>query len=536
MSSKSFLYFRDDPSPSELIVEKTSADCLEVFLVPLIRPLLDNTQEEISRYKIRFLLFDKKNKQLTLFPINIGFDDYGYLHTKCSQIKQITLDDWEDSDSEYEASTFLRLDESHLEGEETLQTTAGACESDIGIMGNVAWPNAESDEPDSALRKEFRLALEKLPRYFVNDIGFRLGLRRPYQCIVNIVERLTDCVEIVISGNMETGVRLEKERFFISAHNFDFIREKIETTLNDGNAAAREITETLIRNFLAEQLGWPQSPHRVKQSQITTALIESIFEGNRLLRNRQAAVLEAVSKNAKSIDKRTPVELATLKRDIDLVTLDKLIEKFQKMLSSNHWEKTWQAFLSKNPFILHLSFGCPFLQVGSQASVGGHKITGGGWKVADFLVKNTMTNNLAIVEIKTPQTELLSKTPYRDSVYSPSRKLVGAINQALDQKYHLEREISNIKDNSQDFDIESFSVRCFLIIGTMPRGRDRIKSLELFRGNSKNAEVVTFDELLEKLSTLRDFFASEENEQSQKNPSQKGNKQSQEVPPEDLPF
>ena len=42
----------------------------------------------------------------------------------------------------------------------------------------------------------------------------------------------------------------------------------------------------------------------------------------------------------------------------------------------------------------------------------------------------------------------------------------------------------------------------------MPQEKDRIKSFELFRTNLKNVEVVTFDELLEKLTQLHKFLAA----------------------------
>ena len=138
--------------------------------------------------------------------------------------------------------------------------------------------------------------------------------------------------------------------------------------------------------------------------------------------------------------------------------------------------------------------------------------SGKGDKFTDFLVKNSMTDNTAIVEIKTPQTKLLNQSAYRDGIYTPSSHLSGSINQSLDQKYQLEREFTNIKDISRLPDIKSYSVHCCLIIGMMPSEDDQRKSFELFRGNSKAVEIITFDELLKKLKNLRDFLISPEEE------------------------
>ena len=53
-------------------------------------------------------------------------------------------------------------------------------------------------------------------------------------------------------------------------------------------------------------------------------------------------------------------------------------------------------------------------------------------------------------------------------------------------------------------------MHCCLVIGKTPEGDDQKKSFELFRRNSKDVEVVTFDELLEKLKQLSVFLRATE--------------------------
>jgi Shedu protein SduA, C-terminal len=180
------------------------------------------------------------------------------------------------------------------------------------------------------------------------------------------------------------------------------------------------------------------------------------------------------------------------------------------MLGANLVEGRWQDFFNENPFILNMAFGYPVIKVRDQASVGGRKLSGDGEKITDFLVKNSLTNNTAIFEIKTPQTPVLNKTPFRDGVFTPSTDLSGSINQALDQKYQFQKQIAQIKDNTRLYDIESYAVHCCLVTGKTPDGDDRKKSFELFRRNSKDVEIVTFDELLEKLKQLSAFLRAAE--------------------------
>jgi len=202
--------------------------------------------------------------------------------------------------------------------------------------------------------------------------------------------------------------------------------------------------------------------------------------------------------------------LVKLRDDIELVTLDRLIEKFGEMLGKNLPEARWQKLFNDNPFILNLAFSYPIIKIQDQAHVGGRKFSGDGDKIADFLVKNGISNNAALFEIKSPSAKLLNCKPYRENVYTPSSDLAGAINQMLDQRNKFQKEIASLKETSRIYDLESYAVHGVLIIGKTPLDVDQQKSFELFRGNSKDIVIITFDELLEKLSLLRGFLSGEQ--------------------------
>ena len=149
-----------------------------------------------------------------------------------------------------------------------------------------------------------------------------------------------------------------------------------------------------------------------------------------------------------------PDKLAILKKDIELVTLEALIERYEEMMNAKLAESSWQDFLNENSFLLSLAFGCPVVRVRDQASVGGHKLSGAGGKFTDFLVKNSMTNNSAVVEIKKPNTKLLNETSYREGIYTPSRDLVGAVSQVLDQNIFLNKK-SHISRSTAEYTTSS---------------------------------------------------------------------------------
>lgn len=218
--------------------------------------------------------------------------------------------------------------------------------------------------------------------------------------------------------------------------------------------------------------------------------------------------MQLVEDNKRAIAEKAPQQLFQLRQDIDLITLEVVIDRFEDMLAKNLSEARWQDLFNENPFILTLAFGFPVIKIQDQAHVGGRTLSGSQDTVTDFLVKNRLSNNAALFEIKTPTTPLLSKKAYRNNLYAPSADLVGALNQMLDQKHEFQKAVASLKESTRAYDLESYAVHGVLIIGSTPPDVDRQKSFELFRGNSKDIAVLTFDELLGKLRQLHEFLAS----------------------------
>jgi len=448
-----------------LEVEVIRPGVIEVYFVPPEHSLLaaerDVTEAQGKRTKL--LDIDGPDKVLTIHPIHTFGDRSDFLEPKYDQVERITIED----------ASFIYL----LFNDEVPTDPDGVCE-----------------------------ILDNLPQSFTKNYAFGLGLAKPYRFIIDAVEALSDCVEIVITNSRATGPNSDGERFYIAKKDFEQARVELNKIDRNSQTASRAVKEAAVYNILAERLGLPtrtpaagRSPYR--------KLFTTIAQGQEeLSKEDQSAVIGALTNHVADIAAAQPEKLAKLRGDIDLVTLEMLIQRYETMLGEKLGESRWQAFFNENPFILNMAFGYPVIKVRDQASVGGRKLSGDGEKITDFLVKNSLTNNTALFEIKTPQTPMLNKTPFRDGVYTPSSDLSGSINQALDQKYQFQRQVAQIKDNSRLYDIESYAVHCCLIIGQTPDGDDQKKSFELFRRNSKDVEIVTFDELLEKLRQLNVFL------------------------------
>ena len=357
------------------------------------------------------------------------------------------------------------------------------------------------DLPSS--QEDFMLLLEDLPTCFVKDFDWGLGLTKKYRHIITAIEASSECTEILITVD-DAPVSVSGQTLRISTSDFTRMRKGIDKVTRSRDSDTLAIVDNITHSFVTDLLGKPR--RSTSPTLLQDRLWESAFGPQRAASEEtKEAALNVVEKNARTIAEERPERLESLSRSIELVNLDNRIASFQRLLNSDPLEREWQDFLNDNPFILSLAFGHPVLKVRDQASVGGRKLSGKGDNITDFLVKNKLTNNCAIVEIKRSGTRLLNNTP-RNGVHTPSGRLVGAVNQALAQKYRFEKEVAQIKDNSGIYDITSYSVSCCLLIGKMPGTEDRQRSLELYRGNSKDVEILTYSELLEKLKQFREFL------------------------------
>ena len=461
----------DPDRDGSLEIEEVHTNFVEVYFVPPEQSLAEAGLDaaQAVRHRTKLLEINGQHKFLTIYPISTFGDRSDFLKPKYGQIERITIED-----------------------------------TDI-----ISWSDWDATSTMDAVLD----VLENLPSTFTKDYAYGLGLAKPYRFIVDAVETLSDCTEIVITGNHATGPDPDNgEIFWISKPDFEQMRLELNKIDDHLQSAGRAVKGTAAHNILAEQLGAPkQDPKtgRHPYRKLFTAVAQGKEE---LSQEDQNAVIGVLRRHAVEIAEAQPEKLAKLRSDIELVTLETLITRYDGMLGKKLPESRWQAFFNENPFILNMAFGYPVIKVRDQASVGGRKLSGDGEKITDFLVKNSLTNNTALFEIKTPQTPVLNKKPFRDGVYTPSADLSGSINQALDQKYQFQKQIAQIKDNSRLYDIESYAVHCCLVIGKTPDGEDQKKSFELFRRNSKDVEIVTFDELLENLKQLSSFLRTAETE------------------------
>lgn len=453
----------EDFRPEELNIEikEVFPNCTEVFYRPSLRDLKEAEFDvkDCNFFKRRIALFNGQDGFVSLHPIYTLPTHAKYLFQKYDKINEIEVE--------------IAIDSAPYTNEEVIE------------------------------------CLELLPAGFIKDIRYGVGLTRDYLPIISAIEAQTEHQRLLISRD-KTG-DIDDSCFNLNVNDYDEMRRACNRITERARKAARLSKSVATYNHIAYRLGNEQKSLPSSNDAISKMLRIKITETD-----KQAA-MNIVAEDKSAVKQTDSVTLAKLKSDIELVSLERLISSYEDLLSKRANEDTWQKLFNENPFILSLAFGYPAIKISDQASVGGKRLSGDGEKITDYLIKNSITNNLALIEIKKPSSSLLNKKAYRGAVYCASSELTGSVTQVLDQCYQLEQNIATIKNNNRIYDIESYAVHCILVIGTMPDDEDQKKSFEIYRRNSKNVQIITFDELLLKLKQLHDFLkhADESGEDAQ---------------------
>ena len=206
----------DQHRHGKLVVSKPDdVGVVEVYYIPPLEQLESSCVEPkvADAHRIKLLEISLRDSRLSILPVNTLGERSDFLKPKYHKIKRITLEGatpivTESSDDNTSRATYSKsftfgptvpLD-SHIE------------ESDI-----VAAPTSSD---------EIVYILESLPAAFTKDYDYGLGLAKPYRFIIDAIERLCDCSEVVISHAYQTGSRTR--RFLHFARRFRYGAKSIK--------------------------------------------------------------------------------------------------------------------------------------------------------------------------------------------------------------------------------------------------------------------------------------------------------------------
>jgi len=255
------------------------------------------------------------------------------------------------------------------------------------------------------------------------------------------------------------------------------------------------------------------------RSNVAEYIPDSIFRSVRRWNNSigeftekdKSAINELFEKLSLTSDFLTNNSLLRHKEIIDTKYIETCYKDFISLMKNTKetptLEKKWQVFLKEKNWIFAYIFSHPIIFYKNEAFVGGKNLDNKGGKIIDFLGKNNITNNVALLEIKTHKTVLLSNKPYRGTdVFCVSDELSGAINQILRQRDALQKNYSALYINGNK-DFKQLNSKCIILIGSISDLTEyQQECFELFRSNSKDVEIITFDELKEKIKLFQDIL------------------------------
>jgi hypothetical protein len=188
--------------------------------------------------------------------------------------------------------------------------------------------------------------------------------------------------------------------------------------------------------------------------------------------------------------------------------INKILQLWEEN-KDNCSEEFWQNVLSEYSWIVSQLFAAPIILYKEKAYVGGKNVDNAGGNLIDYLFQNKLSSNVALIEIKTPCTEVLGKQ-YRQT-FAMSDEMSGAINQLLNYKHRLQQNYIAIQMAHRAAVFEVVNPRAVLIIGNLKTQFDnnfeKIEAFELFRENLRDISVLTYDELFEKVRLLKTILA-----------------------------
>lgn len=273
------------------------------------------------------------------------------------------------------------------------------------------------------------------------------------------------------------------------------------------------------RSVLAQRelkLAFPEHVENVELKYIKNSIADAITSWDNSItefsQRDKDAINEMFTKLSLTGDFLDSKTLLDTKTKIDKKYVEDVLVEFKALMKvttdTETTEKKWQLFLKTHNWIFTYIFSFPIILLEDEAYVGGKSISNQNGKVTDFLVKNNLTENVAFVEIKTHKTDLLkSNKAYRGrDVFAMSPDLSGAVSQVLNQRDNFQKHFSTIKmDSNESF--ETFNSKCVILIGQIADlNKKQLRPFELLRSNSKDVEILTFDELLLKIENIQNLI------------------------------
>ena len=201
------------------------------------------------------------------------------------------------------------------------------------------------------------------------------------------------------------------------------------------------------------------------------------------------------------------IDLSAINAAINIENLRRVKNQMLNNMDNDQETAFWQGFFEQNAWVLAQLFHSPVMYFKGKRYLGGKGIDNHGGQYADFIYQNEITENISIIEIKSPCKELLGRE-YRQ-VFSVSEELSGGVNQILKQKSELLRSYDSlfVQAAKAGTPFNSNNIECILIVGNVSKLTPEQKEIfDSYRNELRSIRIIGFDELLKRIENLLELF------------------------------
>lgn len=179
--------------------------------------------------------------------------------------------------------------------------------------------------------------------------------------------------------------------------------------------------------------------------------------------------------------------------------------------STHSEEKIFQYFFENNQWIFGYGLDYRYQSIlQREVHLSDAELDGSNYVIGDYLLGDKMFTTF--IELKKPSTNLFGNSGNRSNSWKLSSELIDSFTQILEHKASGQIRLEQMQYiNGEPLQQKAFDSKVILIIGnwneldesssTLER-EIKMKTFELFRRDSRNVEIITFDELYERATFI----------------------------------
>lgn len=340
-------------------------------------------------------------------------------------------------------------------------------------------------------------------------VAYGYGFTKTLKPFSKYLDKHHNFKEVIIEKHGKVAFDKSAGKLFLNQSALKQLNDAFSTVFAKGKAEVDQTLQETLHSL------FPAAVKKPKAQYIKNTLATSLATWSSSLTDfseaDKTAITELFDKLSLTPEFLSKDWLSKTKELIDSKYIQNALTEFKALrtrtVGGESLEKAWQAYLKKNSWIFSSIFAQPVILYQDEAYVGGKTIDNKNGKLNDFLIQNSLTDNTSFLEIKTHKTKLLDTIPYRGSdVFSATKDLSGCINQVLNQRDNFQKQYYVLKGTSGST-VETLNSKCMVLIGTLKDLSSKQKTaFELFRSNSRDVEILTFDELQKKIESMQSLL------------------------------